>query len=351
MLFLWLASMGFAATPPAQPRTGPGGTAYVHKKVTKNVYGAGADQYWLYEPSEPAPTSAPVIVFLHGWGATNPRSYGGWIDHLVRRGHIVIYPRYQEQWRYPPGQIATNAARAVASAIQRLKDGTHVAPELDKVAYVGHSAGGQTAANLAAMAGKAGIPLPRAVMCVQPGKSWGKVEKIRIPLVALSNMPAGVLLLTVVGDKDTIAGDTDAKRIFNETPQISLTNKNYITLVSDDHGEPPLVANHFAPCALNSDYNSGETPEGPEAGLPFFARLREKFSRSDRDDLPSLEGKSRPPNALDYYGIWKLFDGLCAAAFYGKDRQYALGNTAEQRTMGKWSDGVAVKELKVTAKP
>lgn len=52
-------------------------------------------------------------------------------------------------------------------------------------------------------------------------------------------------------------------------------------------------------------------------------------------------------NALDYYGLWKLFDGLTDAAWYGKSRRYALGNTAEMRFMGRWSDGVPVKEIKV----
>jgi hypothetical protein len=56
-------------------------------------------------------------------------------------------------------------------------------------------------------------------------------------------------------------------------------------------------------------------------------------------------------NALDYYGTWKLFDALCDAAFTGKNREYALGNTPQQRFMGLWSDGTPVKELIVTDKP
>jgi hypothetical protein len=39
------------------------------------------------------------------------------------------------------------------------------------------------------------------------------------------------------------------------------------------------------------------------------------------------------------------------AAFYGSNRNYALGNTLEQRFMGVWCDGVAVKELMVTDHP
>jgi len=33
------------------------------------------------------------------------------------------------------------------------------------------------------------------------------------------------------------------------------------------------------------------------------------------------------------------------------NREYALGDTPEQRFMGNWSDGTAVKELMVTDTP
>jgi hypothetical protein len=56
-------------------------------------------------------------------------------------------------------------------------------------------------------------------------------------------------------------------------------------------------------------------------------------------------------DALHYYGYWKLFDALQDAAFYGKNRKYALGNTPQQRFMGYWSDGIPVKELRVTQDP
>ena len=52
-------------------------------------------------------------------------------------------------------------------------------------------------------------------------------------------------------------------------------------------------------------------------------------------------------DALDWYGTWKLFDGLTDAAFYNRNRQYALGATPEQTGMGQWSDGTPVKPIKV----
>src|SRR5678816_2729823 len=63
-------------TPPSQPASGPGGKQYVHASVTKNRYGKGGQEYWIFEPASPKPRTAPVIIFLHGWGGMNPLYYG-----------------------------------------------------------------------------------------------------------------------------------------------------------------------------------------------------------------------------------------------------------------------------------
>jgi hypothetical protein len=71
-------------------------------------------------------------------------------------------------------------------------------------------------------------------------------------------------------------------------------------------------------------------------------------------------GVETPPNvlagafsidALDFFGTWKLFDGLTDAVFYGQNRRYALGSMPEQTFMGLWSDGVAVTPLEVIVEP
>src|SRR5438876_1883397 len=105
------------ATAPVQPSSGPGGADYRHSKVVKTEHGQGGTQYWTFEPAEPTPASAPVIVFLHGWGAMQPRMYDRWIQHLVRRGNIVIYPRYQENLVTPPREFTPNATLAVEAAL------------------------------------------------------------------------------------------------------------------------------------------------------------------------------------------------------------------------------------------
>jgi len=346
----FLATAFAQPKPPDQPLSGPGGKAYRHNSVSQAVYGEGASQYWIFEPADPKPKSAPVIVFNHGWGAPSPAVYGAWIKHLVRRGNIVIYPAYQdpETWRYPPRQITPNAIQAVKDAITRLQQGQHIRPELEKFAIVGHSAGGQITANMAALASSVGLPVPKAVMCIQPGKSWTKLQRIAIPLEDMSTIPGSVLLLSVVGDKDEIARDLDAKNIFYGATQIPAANKDFVIVVSDDHGQPELKADHFAPVAPDSEFQAPQQGEKKQPGLK--RRIERPQERAD-EDFPDLTTQRHPVDALDFYGLWKLFDGLCDAAFDGTNRAYALGNTPQQRFMGTWSDGTPVKELKVTDQP
>lgn len=296
--------------PPAQPESGPGGKAYSSARVRWASYGSGATAYWLFEPADPAPESAPVIVFLHGWGGIDPQFYGAWIDHIVRRGNVVVYPVYQADLRTPTAELTPNAISAIRDALGRLATAGHVRPQLDKVAVVGHSAGGNVAANVVALATEAGLPAPRALLVAHPGKSWNRAQRTAIPLGDLGRIPASTLIVAMTGDQDRLVRDVDAKRIFTESSAVPASNKDFVLVGSDDHGRPNLAANHLAPCAHLGD-----------------------------------------ADALDFYAYWKLFDALCDAAFYGRNREYALGNTPQQRFMGAWSDGTPVRELSVTDAP
>ena len=340
LTFLFLAAVS-AQPPPPQPLTGPGGKQYTHASVTKNRYGKGGEEYWIFEPNSPKPRTAPVIIFLHGWGGMNPMYYGAWLDHLVKRGNIVVYPRYQSNLLTPIKDFTPNTIAAVKDAVRRLQiERGHVTPDFSKFATVGHSLGGLLAANVAALARESNLPRVRAVMCVEPGITE---SPINVPLADLKKIPAETLLLAIAGVQDGLVHDTDAKRIYYESTRVSAQNKDFIMMVSDTHGQPALLASHRAPTAIDKDYDSGEGASGAPAGSPDpigDARI----SRRVRPETMMV-------NALDYYGTWKLFDGLTDAAFTGKNRAYALGNTPQQRFMGVWSDGVPVKELKVTDKP
>jgi hypothetical protein len=114
-------------------------------------------------------------------------------------------------------------------------------------------------------------------------------------------------------------------------------------LVSDERGRPGLIAGHRAPTAPDQNYDNGEGD--------LTARRSGGPEGSTRDGSARVDSRTPTTDAIDFYGLWKLFDALCDAAFSGKNREFALGNTPQQRFMGKWSDGSPVKELVVTDKP
>src|SRR5947209_8203149 len=67
------------AGPRAEPRV---------RLIRAYEIGLGVRSCWVFEPSQPAPAKAPVVVFCHGWLSTNPGLYGAWIEHLVGDGRI-----------------------------------------------------------------------------------------------------------------------------------------------------------------------------------------------------------------------------------------------------------------------
>jgi hypothetical protein len=101
-----------------------------------------------------------------------------------------------------------------------------------------------------------------------------------------------------VGEDDHFVGTGTGRRIWAVTAKVK--DRAFVTVPSDRHGKPALSSDHLAPLAM----------------------------------------ETRATNALDWLGYWRLFDEACGAAF--ADRAMVL-----DPGMGKWSDGKAVKVLKV----
>lgn len=332
--------------PPLQPETGPGGKEYAHAGVQVRSGGEGAEQYWIFAPTDPTPYQAPVVVFLHGWGAMVPDAYLGWIDHIVRKGRIVIFPRYQSSLATSPAAMTDHAVRAIRDALRDLRQGDGVRPELERVAFVGHSLGGVIAANLAARAGADGsVPVPSALMVVQPGdppltRLGGALRQPSI-MEDYGLIPRQTLMLVVVGDQDETVGEETARILFRRAG-VASPNKNYVVLRSDRHGSPHLVADHVAPAALRPSTGSTAPAVTPLWVQGMALRLYELLTGQ-----PDIEARVHEPDALDFYGFWKLLDALTDAAWYYRHREVALGDTPQQRYMGVWSDGVPVREMEV----
>lgn len=85
-----------AITQPPQPKAGPGGRNYHHGDWRVSSGGTGSDAWFVFEPVDPQPASAPLAIIMHGYF-----EFSGYdqmyelIRHTVRKGNIVIYPRWQ----------------------------------------------------------------------------------------------------------------------------------------------------------------------------------------------------------------------------------------------------------------
>lgn len=282
-----------APTPPAQPAAGPGGRAYPSAActVTKRAFANDDLSYWVFEPASPAPARAPLVVFDHGWMGNDPVHYAHWLDHLCRRGNVVIFPRYQSLLT-PPGFFLPNAAWSVRDALAFLGEPGHVRPQTELgMVVIGHSAGGTVAAGMAGTWFVNGLPFPRAVFAVQPATPDA------VPFVGLEATPAATALTCLVGDADTVVGRIGCDALFARTGQVR--GKRYVWMRSDGHGAPGLVADHFAPSELT----------------PYT-------------------------DALDFDVLWRIGDGLRDCAFTGTS--CALGPA------GAWSDGTPLVAPLVT---
>jgi dienelactone hydrolase len=304
-------------SPPTQPAFGPGSSAYAYEEVIAERVGAEPTGYWLFTPT--GSTGAhrlPVIIFLHGFSAVDPDTYRAWIDHIVRRGAVVIYPDYQTKdlTATPVADYQPNAIAGIQAALKRLAGNGASSVDLSRIAIVGHSLGGVLAFNVAALAPSSGLPPVAAIMSVEPGgcaECGGISTLLNVPFEDLSTIHPDARVVVMVGDRDTVAGDRGAKVAWSMITSVPLEHRDYVVLHSDSWGSPPLIADHYVPIASAAD----------------------------------------PPNALDWFGTWKFLDLLTDCALFNVQCGEAFGGSAAQLDMGKWSDGHPVTPPTITDTP
>lgn len=295
-------------TPPTQPASGPGGGSYPWSSYVLRVrtFPNYDLNYATYEPAGwvgggSAPTTAKIVVFVHGYTYNTTPYYQEWLRHLVRKGNIVIFPTYQTQY--------TNAAYFTSNAIWSTKDAISymnavatVKPDTaGGMTLISHSWGGPVSANMAARWSSQGLPQPKALLFAEPYNQT--IDS------SLAGIPSTTKIDCVVGNYDTIVGRTGCDALWPKLGHISSANKNYVWMSSDYRGSPSLVSDHNAPAELNG--------------------------------VSSVD-------ALDWYGFWKLGDAVRDCGMLGTNCATALGGGAAQTNMGTWSDGVPVVPLSVT---
>lgn len=208
--------------PPAPPA--------VHGVRTQDLGGGGQDGVFVARPEAAGDRRLPVVVFLHGYFAINPTTYGPWIEHLARAGNEVIYPIYQQA---PFASPATSLADAAAGIRRALASD---APRVSRTGWVavGHSAGGALAADLTAAAPRLGVPRPVAVLSAYPGRRLRGIP-LSIPEGDLAQVPGRTRVVVLGGAHDQTVGTAPARRI------AARTGGRYV-LVTD-----PAVDDHLGP--------------------------------------------------------------------------------------------------------
>ena len=157
-------------------------------------FGNGADIYWVWR----APHPKSIVVFMHGLDRSElyPGNHLPWIEHLVRMGSDVIYPRYENAPGRGPALL--HSAKAVIAGMTRLG-----APRVP-VVIAGYSRGGRLAVELAASAWRFHVA-PAGVMSVFPSQLNPVVEEV----VNFKRLPHAARIVLLAGQEDSADGVHD----------------------------------------------------------------------------------------------------------------------------------------------
>jgi len=204
---------------------------YAPPGTLRTDVGRGARGAAIFRAARADAAPGSVVVFLHGWIAADPASYGPWIGHLVRGGSTVIFPIYQQAPYLDTVTPLPNTLVAVRLAFEQVD----VAP--GRLVVAGHSAGGALAADYAASARSAGLPEPATVFSVYPGRSL-RGFSLRIPAVSARAIPAGTRVLALAGAHDRVVGTRVARTIVRTATRARATLRIVRDPAAGDHRAP-----------------------------------------------------------------------------------------------------------------
>ncbi len=347
-----------AAVPPGQPEQGPGGKDYMEAEVVKRVIGTAEQPVYIFHGKSTPKQARPVVVFFHSWGGNDPQHFGGWIEHLVRKGNVVIFPRFQEVNRTRPVDAPAIAARMVREALAALANDREARPDIAQVSYVGYLAGSIIALDVAAEGGT-DLPQPKLILCLMPGGIAKDAEDRGIKLADLSKLKPSTMLLVMNGDQEHAPADRTGRLIFTEASAIPNSNKLFMRVASDRHGYPTLSASLVSPGSSKAEYATDKIPLPPsampqDASKPAGKRnpARNSAAHKALGDA-ALTGSQHTLSAMlsgnltdsvDYRGFWKTLDLAIETAAAGRDALALKGNPA-LADMGSWSDGWPVRRI------
>jgi dienelactone hydrolase len=262
---------------------------------------------YLYRPAE-ASGRRPVVFLCPSYNAPHPQEYDRLIRHIVSRGFVVVFPAMRRV-TFTRKQLAKYAMvyDGFETAVRRFAS----CIDSTRISLFGHGFGGGMAPSLG-----------HDMMVKQGWGSNGAAFFIASPwypysadIRHLRTFPRQARLVVQVYADDYVNDPRIAGYLFDEIG-LRDEDKDFMIVYGDAHGS----------CRLRADND-----------VPLSATAFE-----GRDD------------ALDYYGVFKIFDALMACAF-GEERgarEVALGKgSPAQCFMGRWPDGTPVRPAVVTDTP
>jgi len=280
-------------------------------------YAETPEGYWLFRPEGMTTPADRLVVFLHGYGAYNPMIYGGWIEHLVKKGNLVVFPRYQKNLVAPgPKKFTGLAATAIEQRIIDLREKKRLTTSEFEWHIAGHSYGGVIAGGIANDPESFNLPSPKSILMCSPGSGPFKGGV----LDSYEGIDPQTQMVIIVSENDDVVGDKFGKKVFETASQVERIN--FLRQSNDSFGDFKLTAHHDECYALNPALDTGEKN--------FTSKRALRIGTTD---------------AVDYYGYWKIFDAMVSCSEEGVDCQFAFDGTKEQLSLGNWDDDTPVAPL------
>jgi alpha-beta hydrolase superfamily lysophospholipase len=199
--------------------------------TSEGPLGKGPSGVWLYKP---AGKPKNLVIYLHGQGGpteATPENHLPWIEHLVSRGNVVVYPRYEMDYEKDPLKFVVQGLRTATGKVD-----VKGLPVL----VIGYSRGGGMAVEYGAVAAQTHVPVPDAIMSVFPSGSgnWSY-------LLDLSGLDHSTPLVFLVGDKDTVVGRDGVSVLAKRLQAAAFPAENIQLIPVASHGS--FKATHTAP--------------------------------------------------------------------------------------------------------
>ncbi len=212
----------------------------LHAQLGIGEFGNGPRKFWVFYEESVEQYSDNLVVFLHGFAASNPACYGAWIRELTAAGYVVIFPKYQQGMFYPATiKFQRRVDKNIRKAFDRLPQ--QLGTNFQSISFVTHSLGGIIASNLANEYGASNEYQVAGMVLVQPGFKYLKLSR----LDQYDRIDTKCKLLLITGDKDLTAGNKFARYLYEHSSQIEekvlvehYDDRNNYEKVKSDHTSP-----------------------------------------------------------------------------------------------------------------